>query len=132
MLKVEKLKVDAKPVYELEIRDANGFEWEFMCDADSGKITESESEVSSADSQAFKSKMKVTEEDALAIALKAHPGVIKEVEYVIKANGDASYEFDIISGQGAKTKVQVDAASGKIIEVAVEEWQIGEEKDEKR
>jgi uncharacterized membrane protein YkoI len=80
----------------LEIRDANGFEWEFMCDAESGTITESESEVSSADSQAFKSKMKVTEEDALAIALKAHPGVIKEVEYVIKANGDASYEFDIM------------------------------------
>lgn len=132
IVKLEKLNVKGKSVYELEIRDPNGFEWEFMCDVDSGKITETEGEVSSVESQAFKSKMKVTEEDAAAIALKEHPGVIQEVEYEIEANGDASYEFDIVNDQGVETKVEVDAASGKIIEVSIEEWEIGEEDDEKR
>ncbi len=42
MLKLEKLNLKGKAVYELEIADANGFEWEFMCDANSGKIIETE------------------------------------------------------------------------------------------
>lgn len=132
LVTLEKLNVDGKAVYEIELKDANGFEWEFMCDVESGKIFETESEVSSADSLAFKSKMKVTEDDAKATALKAYPGVIEEVEYEIEANGDASYEFDIVNSKGVETKVEVDAATGKIIEVAVEEWEVGEEPDEKR
>ncbi len=132
LIKLEKLNSDGKAVYEFELKDTNGFEWEFMCDATTGQVFETESEVSSANSQAFKSKMKVTEEDAKAIALKAYPGTIEEVEYEIEANGDASYEFDIINSKGVETKVEVDAATGKIIEVAIEEWEIGEEPDEKR
>ncbi len=132
LVKLEKLNVKGKAVYEIELEDANGFEWEFMCDVNSGKVFETESEVSSVNSSAFKSKMKVTEEDAKATALKAYPGVIEEVEYEIEANGDASYEFDIVNSKGVETKVEVDATTGKIIEVAIEEWEIGEETDEKR
>jgi len=132
LIKLEKLNVDGKAVYEFELRDANGFEWEFMCEVNSGKVFETESEVSSVNSLAFKSKMRVTEEDAKAIALKAYPGVIEEVEYEIEENGDASYEFDIVNSKGVETKVEVDAATGKIIEVAIEEWEIGEEADERR
>ena len=129
---LEKLNVSGKAVYELEIEDTNGFEWEYMCDANTGKIFETESEVSSSNSLAFKSKMIVSEDDAKAIALKAHPGVIKEVEYEIEENGDASYEFDIVNKKGVETKVEVDAATGKIIEVAIEEWEIGVESDERK
>lgn len=129
---LEKLNVDSKAVYEIEVKDANGFEWEFMCDVNSGKIIEMESEVSSVNSLAFKSKMRVTEEDAAATALKAYPGIIEEVEYEIEENGDASYEFDIVNNKGVETKVEVNAATGKIIEVAVEEWEIGVEGDERR
>lgn len=131
-VKLEKLNVSGKPVYEFEVKDANGFEWEFMCDVNSGNIIETGGEVSSVNSPAFKNKMKVTEEDAAAIALKAYPGVIEEVEYEIKENGDASYEFDIVNEKGVETKVEVDAATGKIIEESTEEWEIGEEEDEKR
>ncbi len=132
LVKLEKLNIDGKTVYEFELEDANGFEWEFMCDVNSGKILETEYEVNSINSQAFKSKMKVTEGDAKAIALKAYPGVIEEVEYEIESNGDATYEFDIVNSKGVETKVEVDAATGKIIEVAIEEWEIGEEADERR
>lgn len=131
-VKLEKLNVSGKPFYEFEIRDSGGAEWEFMCDAESGKITEMESEVSSADSEAFRKNMKLSEKDATAIALKSYPGKIVEVEYEIESNGDASYEFDIVNDKGIETKVEIDAASGKIIEVSREEWEIGEEADEKR
>ncbi len=132
LIKLEKLKTAGKTVYELELQDANGFEWEFMCDAKSGKILETESEIESVNSAAFKRKMKVTEEDAKTIALKAYPGVIEEVEYEIEEDGAASYEFDIVNRKGVETKVEVDATTGKIIEVSVEQWEIGEEADERR
>lgn len=132
LIKLEKLNVSGKGSYELEVSDANRQEWEFVCDADSGKITERESEVINPNTQAFKKNAKITEEDAAAIALKANPGTIEEVEYEIEENGGASYEFDIINDKGVETKLEVDAANGKIIETAVEEWEIGEEQDEKR
>ena len=132
LIKLEKLTVAGKGAYELELSDNNRQEWEFMCEADSGKLTEKESEVSDPNSQSFKKNVKVTEEDAAAIALKANPGTIQEVEYEVEDNGASSYEFDIVSDKGIETKVEVDAASGKIIETAVEQWEIGEESDEKR
>lgn len=131
-VKLEKLNVAGKAVYEFEIRDANLAEWEFMCDADSGKITEKESEVADPNSQAFKKNVKVTEEDAASVALKAVPGTIQEVEYEVEENGASSYEFDIVNDKAVETKVEVDAATGKVIETSIEEWEIGEESDEKR
>jgi uncharacterized membrane protein YkoI len=59
-------------------------------------------------------------------ALKAHPGEIIETEYEIESNGDASYEFDIKTKEGKEIKMEVDAATGKIIENGEEEiYQIG-------
>jgi uncharacterized membrane protein YkoI len=106
-------------------------EWEFMCNAKTGKITEQETEANSATDESFKKLMKVSEDDAKATALKAHAGTITEVEYEIEANGNPSYEFDIISDKGVETKVEVDAISGKVIETATESWEVGEEADEK-
>jgi uncharacterized membrane protein YkoI len=132
LVKLEKLNMSGKPLYEFEIKDSKGNEWEFICDAETGKITETESEAESADSEPFKKTMKISEKEAAAIALKAHPGKIVEVEYEVESNGDASYEFDIVNDKGVETKVEVNAANGKIIETSTEEWEIGEEPDEKR
>ncbi len=131
-ISLEKLNVAGKPFYEFEIKDSKGVEWEFMCDAKSGKITEMEREVSCVEDEAFKKNAKVTEKEAIDIALKAHPGNVQEVEYEIEENGDASFEFDIVNDKGAETKVEVNADNGKIIEVSKEAWEIGEEADEKR
>lgn len=132
LIKLEKLNVAGKGVYELEVVDANRVEWEFMCDADSGKITERETEVADPNSQAFKKNVKVTLEDAIAIAVKAYPGTVQEVEYEVEENGNSSYEIDIVDDKGVETKVEVDAATGNIIETAIEEWEIGKEADERR
>lgn len=132
IIKLEKLNVAGKGVYEIEVADVNRGEWEFMCEANTGKIIEQESEVTDAKSQAFKKNVKVTEEDAGAIALKSNSGKIQEVEYEVEDNGGSSYEFDIINDKGVETKVEVDAATGKIIETAIEDWEAGEESDEQR
>ena len=132
LIKLEKLSVAGKPFYEVEINDSKGVEWEYMCNAKTGKITETESEVSSVDDEAFKKNLKVTEKEATDIALKAHPGTVHEVEFEIEENGDASYEIDIVNDKGVETKVEVNAANSKIIEVSTEKWEIGEEADEKR
>ncbi len=129
ILKSEKMSVSGKPLFELEIEGADGSEWEFICDAQ-GNIIETEQEVGSAEDAAFKSKMKVSEKEAAATALKAQPGVIKEVEYEIE-NGIPSYEFDIVDDKGVETEVEVDAITGKITEVSTEEWQIGQEDKKK-
>jgi uncharacterized membrane protein YkoI len=132
LIKLEKLSVAGKPFYEVEIKDSKGVEWEFMCNAKTGKITETESEVSGVDDEAFKKNVKLAEKEATDIALKAHPGTVQEVEFEIEENGDASYEIDIVNDKGMETKVQVNAASGKIIEESTEKWEIGEEASAKR
>ena len=129
-VKLESLIVDGKSIYEFEIADENGFEWEFMCDVATGKIIETEREVSSADSKEFKAK--ITVEDAYKFALKAYPGKIKEVEYEIEENDEPSYEIDILGADGVETKVEVNAINGKIIEVSTEKWEIGIEENENR
>lgn len=130
-VKVERLDFKGKAVYEIELRNGAGDEWEFMCDAAEGKIFETEIEVKSADDPRFQSKMKVDLEAAKKIALERYPGTIVELEYEIESNGDASYEFDIVDASGRETKIEVDAATGKIIEASQELWQIGEEPEEK-
>jgi len=128
-IKVEYLSFtdEGKSAFEIEIRDTDGRNWEFECDAGSGNIIEIEQEVDSADDPLFKRRMKVSEAEARDIALSLYPGTIKEVEYEIEANGQASYEFDIQDKYGIEFKVEVDASSGDIVEFQMEKWQIGEQ-----
>jgi len=132
-LKLEYLdpSADGEPAYEIELRTAEGREWEFMCDAEDGTIFEIEQEASSVDDPLFKAGMKVTLEEAKQKVMSLYPGEVEEVEYEIEANGDASYEMDVVDGGGTEFKIEVDAATGEIIEVAVEHWEIGEESDER-
>lgn len=116
------------PTYEVEIFTKDGKSWELECDANTGKITEEEQEVSSAEDPLFKEKAKITLEQAKEIALKAASGEIVEVEYEIESNGDASYEFDIKNDKGEEVKLEVDATTGKITEdKQTEVYQIGKE-----
>jgi uncharacterized membrane protein YkoI len=113
-------------VYEFDIESADGTAWDVECDAKSGKVTEVEQEVK-ADDAKFKAATKVTEADAKATALAAHPGTVVETEYEIESDGKASYEFDITTADGKEFKVEVDATTGKIVEDNEEVYQIGKE-----
>ena len=111
-------------VWELEIRQADNKLVDVECSGATGRLVEHESRVVSGDDAAFKSKAKVTEDQARQTALKAHPGEIERVEYEIEADGRASYEFDIKTDKG-DMRVEVDAESGKVTEVSREILEIG-------
>lgn len=128
IVKVEFKNERGMPVYEIEIAAGGGRMMEYECDANTGKIIEEEQEVDSPDHPLFKSKARISVEEATRTALKAHPGKVVETEFEIEANGDASYEFDIETDSGKEVKLEVDAATGKIIEDGEDEiYQIGRE-----
>ena len=126
IVKLEYQVEDKTPIYEFDIETADGKAWEVECNVKTGEITELEEEVA-IDGQRFASKAKINEEQARAAALKAHPGRVVEVEYELESDGKASYEIDILEADGEEVKVEVDATSGKIIEVGYESYQIGTE-----
>ncbi len=113
-----------KPIYEFDIKGKDGKEWEVECDAKTGKLTESEEEIDMKDPR-FSSKAKVSLEEAKKIALAAKPGEIIEVETSIEPDGSISYEFDIKGTDGKEWEVEVDAVTGKIVEIEEEIYQIG-------
>ena len=132
-VKVEYLSKTIKgvPTYEIELRESKGgVEYEFLCDAGSGKIYETGREVTSASDELFQKKAKVSEKDALATAQGKAKGEVVDVEYEIGSNGNPSYEIDIREGQ-KEHKIEIDAVSGKVMQDAVEEWQIGQEREGK-
>lgn len=134
IVKVEYLSVSpaGAPTYEIEIRDDSDKEWELMCNARTGDIYELETEAESADDEAFAQTAKVNEADAIKTAQDRFGGDVVEVEYEIESDGSPSYEIDLAQdGQDTEFKVEVDAVSGEIIELSVEQWQIGQEPDEK-
>lgn len=126
IVKVEAKSENKKLVYEFDIESPDGTAWDVECDAKTGVVTEIEQEVK-ADDAKFKSLAKVSEADARATALAAHPGKVVEVEYEIEPDGKVSYEFDILEADNEEVKVEVDATTGKIVEVSYEEYQIGKE-----
>lgn len=126
IIKVEYEVKNKIPLYEFDIETADGKAWEVVCNVKTGEITELEEEVE-MDDAAFASQAKVSEEQARATALAAHPGRVVEVEYELESNGKASYEIDVLQADGDEVKVEIDATTGKIIEVAYESYQIGVE-----
>lgn len=126
IVKLEMKSEGKKPTYEFDVESADGTAWDIECDVKSSKITEIEQEVK-ADDAKFKAAAKVSEADAKATALAAHPGTVAETEYEIEPDGKASYEFDITEADGEEVKVEVDATTGKIVETSYEVYQIGKE-----
>lgn len=118
---------EQQAAFEIEVRTPGGREWEFECSAADGTILEIEQEVETAGDPLFADAAKVSEQDARAIATRVYPGTIEEVEYEIEANGDPVYEFDVIDVDGIEFKIEVHAVTGDIVEVQIENWEIGEE-----
>ena len=126
IVKLEMKTEDKKPMYEFDIESADGTAWDVECNVKTGKVTEIEQEVK-ADDAKFKALAKVSEADAKATALAAHPGTIVETEYELEPDGKASYEFDILEADKEEIKVEVDATTGKFVEKSYEVYQIGQE-----
>ena len=127
VVKMEKKIEGGRAVYEFEVKGTKETR-EFECDGLSAKITERETEVASPDDPKFKSQAKVSLDEARAIALKKYPGTLVETEFELESDGRASYEFDIKTSQGGEIKLEIDAATGQIVEDDQKElYQIGQE-----
>ncbi len=126
IVKLEMKSEKKMAVYEFDIESADGTAWDIECDVKTSKIIEVEEETKLTDSR-FVALAKVSEVDAKATALAAHPGKLVETEYELEPDGKASYEFDIEEADGEEIKVEVDATTGKIVEISYEVYQIGHE-----
>lgn len=126
IVKLEAKSERKQVVYEFDVQTNDGKAWDIECNAKTGKVTEVEEEVTATDER-FKASAKVSEEEAKATALAAHPGKVVEVEYELEPDGKASYEFDILEADNEEVKVEVDASTGKIVETSYEIYQIGQE-----
>lgn len=112
-------------IYEFDIMSTDGKEWEVECEAKTGKVYEEEVDVD-PNSEEFKSKAKVTMEQAKKTALDKFPGEIESIEYELE-NGNPVYEFDIKQANGKEIEVEVDAVTGKIGETEEEVYEIGKD-----
>lgn len=125
VVKVEFKNEEGAHMYEFDIRGIDGSDWDVECNAHRGLVSEVEREVDNVNHPLFAAKAKVSEKEARVTVLAIYPGTITEVEYEIESNGAASYEFDIDTTLNQKMKVEVDAATGEIVEANRELWQIG-------
>ncbi len=123
VLSMEAEVENGKAVYEFDIKGKDGKEWEVECDAATAKIIEEEMEVSAATDAAFKAKISL--EEARKIALAKFPGEVIESEFGVESDGMPVYEFDIQAADGTEMEVEVDAATGKIVESEKEAFQVG-------
>ncbi len=127
IIKVEK-KIEAdQPIYEFDIRDPQGADWDIECRMRTGEIHEIEREVDTPNDPLFKDMTTISERRARIIALEAFPGHIVEVEYEVEnaGEGPSVYEFDVVTENGEQMKVEIDAANGEIGEANPQIWQIG-------
>ncbi|WP_139557071.1 PepSY domain-containing protein [Methylotetracoccus oryzae] len=122
VIKIEYKWRERRLIYEFEVAGEDGTRWEIECDGYSGKIVGTEREVASPDDPLFAANRRIGLEEARRVALERYPGEVVEAEYEIKNSGAASYEFDIRGSDGREWKLEVDAASGRIVDDAHEEF----------
>ncbi|MBA4285689.1 MAG: peptidase [Xanthomonadaceae bacterium] len=111
-------------VWEFEIRQADGKLFDIECSDSAGTIVETETRVASAADPEFAAIAKIDEATARAKALAAKAGTVERVEFELEAEGKASYEYDIKTADG-DYRVEVDAASGEVVETSAELLEIG-------
>lgn len=111
-------------IYEFDIKTKDGQEIEIECDAKKHTLHDYEVELKKGNKK-FTSAAKISEKEAEKIALKEHNGKIVDREYSME-NGNPAYEFDIyVEKKGHEYEVEVDAVTGKILEVEKELYDIG-------
>lgn len=125
IIRLEGIVRGGAEVYEFDVKGADGKDYDLVCDPATSSITETEVEAKDEKAAEWKTVAKVSRADAEKAALAKHAGKVVEVEYEIEADGKASYEFDIKGADGKEYKVEVDAATGQVVEDEVELFQIG-------
>lgn len=120
---VELENEDGLIVYEFEIVGEDGSEQDIEVDAKTGEIVKVEADDDENDdfSQADLAKQaKITKDEASEKALEQVPGTVTEVE-LDDENGLVVYDVEINAEDGTQQSVEVDAKTGKIVNVELED-----------
>lgn len=108
-------------VYEFDGTAPDASKWRAECDSITLKVTETEREVAATDA-VFSKQAKVDEATARGMSVSAFPGEVVATRYIVESDGAAAYEFDITTGRGALVRIEVDAATGALVEVNPVLW----------
>ena len=111
-------------IYEFDVKTKDGKQIEIECDAKNHTLHDYEVELEKGN-KTFVTASKISEKEAEKIALKEYNGKIVDREYSME-DGNPVYEFDIyVEKKGYEYEVEVDAITGKILEVEKELYDIG-------
>jgi uncharacterized membrane protein YkoI len=127
-----KLEIEGgQPYYEFKVKGDDGHEWEAECDANSGEVVEMQREVSRQDST-FNQAARVVENEARHTAAERYPGKIVKSGRLLNYEGRPIYEVEITTADGREMEVEVDGATGEILNVEDESaertvYEIGED-----
>lgn len=122
---------DGVIIYSVEVTDNQGQKHEVAVDANTSEILEIEAdgeefekedgeENDKEEQKQLEKEATVTKEESIAIALKDVPGKVKDAE-LEDEDGVVVYTVDIIDANGEEKEIMVDAKSGKVLKVEVEE-----------
>jgi uncharacterized membrane protein YkoI len=110
-----KLEIEAgTPLYEFKLEGDDGNEWEAECDANSGEVVEMQREVSRQD-RTFNDAARVVESEARETAVGRYPGKIAKSGRLLDFQGRPIYEVEIVTADGREMEVEVDGATGEIL-----------------
>ncbi|MGG3452246.1 PepSY domain-containing protein [Domibacillus aminovorans] len=122
---------DGVIIYSVEVTDDQGQKHEVAVDANTGKILKIEADDEESEKEdgeendkeeqkQLEKEATVTKEESIAIALKEVPGKVKDAE-LEDEDGVVVYTVDVIDDKGEEKEIVVDAKSGKVLKVEVEE-----------
>ena len=113
-------------VYEIELVSTDGTEHEVEVDAQTGEVLkveadDDENEEEDSQNQAKLAKQaKITEDEAINMALEKVPGTVNEIELEVE-NGTVVYEIKVLSTDGTEQEVKVDAQTGEVLKVEADD-----------
>ena len=116
-------------VYEIELVSTDGTEHEVEVDAQTGEVLkveaddddDGENEEEDSQNQAKLAKQaKITEDEAINMALEKVPGTVNEIELEVE-NGTVVYEIEVLSTDGTEQEVKVDAQTGEVLKVEADD-----------
>jgi len=116
---------DGVPTYEFIVESESGPTYYVGCDATTGLIAGVDVIVSTDDAR-FASAAQIGAQQAAEAATRHYPGVVKEVKSLLLSTGQAVYEVDVEFEPEGEFNVYVDAASGEILTVNIEYYEIGQ------
>ena len=113
------------PQYNFDIESSDGGKWLIECNAATGVVTEVE-QIVGRTNPLFKDQVRISEGDVRTKVSRFFPGQVIYMQYVIEANGQAMYDFNVkIKGSDRIMKFEVNATTGEVEAPGPVLWEIG-------